>query len=168
MIRKAELKDAPEIARVLTETWKTAYRGIIDESYPPTLCIERYTKIMRHNIEENREQIFVAEEENRITGFISVCAGEREGFWEIKGFYILPEYQKKGLGKALFSSVIHFAGNKGISEFFLKTLNKAESNGFYKKMGFIPEGFFDLSIGERVYEGVHYTLQISKIYPVKK
>lgn len=30
LIRQADVKDAPAIARVTVDTWKTAYRGIIN------------------------------------------------------------------------------------------------------------------------------------------
>ena len=32
-IREASVTDAPAIARVTVDTWKTAYRGIIDDNY---------------------------------------------------------------------------------------------------------------------------------------
>ena len=33
LIRKAEKDDAFQIAQILVEDWKTAYRGIIDDAY---------------------------------------------------------------------------------------------------------------------------------------
>lgn len=33
LIREADVKDAPAIARVTVDTWKTAYRGIINDDY---------------------------------------------------------------------------------------------------------------------------------------
>lgn len=39
-IREASVEDAPAIARVTVDTWKTAYRGIIDDNYLDNLTYE--------------------------------------------------------------------------------------------------------------------------------
>ena len=39
-IRKATPEDARQIAEILVEDWKTAYRGIIDDDYLDSLNVE--------------------------------------------------------------------------------------------------------------------------------
>jgi len=39
-IREASVEDASAIARVAVDTWKTAYRGIIDDNYLNSLSYE--------------------------------------------------------------------------------------------------------------------------------
>ena len=41
-IRNASEKDARQIAEILVEDWKTAYRGIIDSDYLDSMSVEEY------------------------------------------------------------------------------------------------------------------------------
>ncbi len=41
IVREASLEDAPAIARVHVDTWRTTYRGIIPEDYLATLSYQQ-------------------------------------------------------------------------------------------------------------------------------
>ena len=66
MIRKAAKEDARQIAEILVEDWKTAYRGIIDSAYLDSMSVEQ-----RYQREVQRyRQYMVASDGNEILGFI--------------------------------------------------------------------------------------------------
>jgi GNAT superfamily N-acetyltransferase len=160
MLRKAEIKDSESIAKIIVETWKTAYAGIVDPEYSSNLKVDFFTKIMERNIGENLETIFVDAQENVIRGFISGVKTDSPQRYEIKGFYILPNYQGKGIGKALLNEIIEYAESKGYSEIYLETLKGARNNKFYTKQGFSMNKEFTLPIGNKSYSGISFTRKI--------
>ena len=65
MIRKAEKEDVRQIAEILVEDWKTAYRGIIDDAFLDSMSVDQ-----RYEIEIKRYQKYVvASDGNEILGY---------------------------------------------------------------------------------------------------
>ena len=54
IIRKATRADARQIAEIVVEDWKNAYRGIIDDDYLDSMSVEE-----RYQIELQRYQIYM-------------------------------------------------------------------------------------------------------------
>ena len=69
-IRTATQDDAPSIARVQIETWKTTYRGIVPDAYLAGLDAEQRTMRWGEHL-KSPERIFVAEQHGEVVGFIS-------------------------------------------------------------------------------------------------
>ncbi|MEN6351338.1 MAG: GNAT family N-acetyltransferase, partial [Syntrophomonas sp.] len=116
-IREAAADDVPAIARVTVDTWKTAYRGIVDDGYLDNLTYEEREKGWRQ-FPFHDSFAYVAEDEaQNIIGF-AAAGPEREGNPEYRGelyaFYIYQEEQNKGVGKALFLSVLRKLEESGI------------------------------------------------------
>ena len=115
MIRKATVKDAKEIFNILQIY---AVKGIL---LPRSL----------NNIYENIRDFFVYEEEGKILGVASLHI-----FWEdlaeIKSLAILPEHQKKGIGKKMVEACINDARQLGIGKVFALTYVPE----FFQKIGF--------------------------------
>lgn len=64
IIRQAREEDVMQIAEIVVEDWKTAYRGIIDDDYLDSLSAEQ-----RYQIEIKRYQKYtVAVENNEVLG----------------------------------------------------------------------------------------------------
>lgn len=139
-IRKAEISDAEAIMKINVDTWQQAYRGLMpDDVLEQRVCSPERAERWRKNIKKTLSgatTIYVAEDENgRLAGF--VWGGEsRDGnvprHIELYAFYVHPEAQKKGYGKALFEAFRKYAAGK----FYLYMLegNKQAQN-FYKRTG---------------------------------
>lgn len=104
LIREADVKDAPAIARVTVDTWKTAYRGIINDDYLDKLSYadreEGWRQFPFHN-----SFIYVAEDEDQnIIGFAAAGPERTENpdyMGELYAIYIDQQYQNQGIGSAL-------------------------------------------------------------------
>ena len=72
-IRAATIEDAPAIAHVHIESWKTTYTGIVPASYLTNLDTEARIDMWREQLAIGRLIIFVAEAASGIVGF--VCGG---------------------------------------------------------------------------------------------
>jgi len=76
-------------------------------------------------------QVFVAEEDNRIVGFYAMVAHGERG--ELDHMWVSPEHLGAGVGKALFIHAMRAAAGRDISE--VEILSDPNAEGFYEKMG---------------------------------
>ncbi|TAG73606.1 MAG: GNAT family N-acetyltransferase [Oscillatoriales cyanobacterium] len=112
IVREAKIADAPAIAQVNLDTWRTAYRNIIPADYLAKLSYEKrennWQEILS-NVKNTGDYVCVAENNSgQVVGF---AAGgcERTGKYVYRGelfaIYILEEYQRQGIGRQLVRSV---------------------------------------------------------------
>ncbi|MDD3269118.1 MAG: GNAT family N-acetyltransferase [Syntrophomonadaceae bacterium] len=140
-IREANINDAPSIARVTVDTWKTAYRGIIDDNYLDNLSYEDREKGWRE-FPFHDSFVYVAEDENQnIIGF-AAAGPEREAnptyAGELYAIYICREHQKKGIGSILFRSVAEKFERSGVDSLLLWVLTDSPYRRFYERHGGHP------------------------------
>lgn len=140
-IREASVEDASAIARVAVDTWKTAYRGIIDDNYLNSLSYEEREKGWRQ-YPFHECYVYVAEDNTQnIIGF-AAAGPERESNpmyqGELYAIYINQDYQSKGVGSALFLSILKKLENTGINSLVLWALSASPYRKFYEKHGGKP------------------------------
>src|SRR5205085_8837706 len=59
-IREARIEDAPGIAKVHVDSWRTTYAGIVPAEYLANLSYERREQIWKDILKSNAEFIYVA------------------------------------------------------------------------------------------------------------
>ena len=137
-IRKAVLGEEKNVAEVNTRTWKTAYKGIVDDSFLENLDEkqpERIDKMRRAIVGGN---VFVAVCAGSIVGMAMFGAARDDGFegyGELYALYVLDAYQKTGVGKRLVNAVRDALRAKGYERFIIACFADNPSCGFYEKMG---------------------------------
>jgi ribosomal protein S18 acetylase RimI-like enzyme len=138
-IRRAKDLDAEGIAKVHVETWRTAYKGIIDDEYLAALSVEKRTELWRRNIAIPGNIVLVAEEKGGIVGFADGSrekTGEYEGFkGEVTCLYVLEDHQGTGLGKALLHELFYSFQKEGIDSAIVKVLKENDACSFYEHTG---------------------------------
>jgi ribosomal protein S18 acetylase RimI-like enzyme len=138
-VRRAIQDDALSIARVHVDTWRSAYRGIIPESYLNGLSYDRgegrWLERLRNPAE--KEAIFVATSAEGVIGFCS-CGPERTGDPVFKGevyaIYVLPTSQRQGAGRALMLAAWSHLKEVGLHSVTLWVLRDNPSRGFYERL----------------------------------
>jgi len=162
MIREAKISDSKAIAEIIVETWQSAYTGIIDQNYADNLDVQRFIQIMTDNIQQKKEVIFVYEENKIIKGFISGKVLDHDNYQcEIVGFYVLPIYQRQGIGRLLFQQINEFFSKQNCLTMILWTLKGAKNNYFYEKNGGVISDEKILKIGDKKYKGAGFTFTLS-------
>ena len=160
MIRNAELHDAESIAKVIVEAWQSAYTGIIDQSFPHSMKVDKFVSIMTNNISENLETIFVYEDDEKIKGFISGKKSDGKYNCETVGLYISPKYQRQGIGKSLLDEMKKYFKNNSCKTMIIWTLLNAENNSFYKKQGGNILEEKEIELGDKKYPGAGFVFQL--------
>jgi len=80
--------------------------------------------------------VWVVETEGRVAGFLGLMhAG---GQWHLDHLWVLPVFQGRGLGRALFDEAVRQARAAGTTELRIKSDPNAEP--FYLKMGAVRTG----------------------------
>jgi GNAT superfamily N-acetyltransferase len=161
IIRLAKKGDEASIAKVHVDSWKTTYKGIVDDSYLESLSYDNRQKMWETAIEGGYEKgcLFVAEVDGDIVGFAS-AGPERTKKYEVDGelyaIYILQSYQKKGIGKALYSKVREFLNEIGNKSMLVWVLTDNPSRNFYLSLHPEEIDTEQIQIGDQSYEEIAY------------
>lgn len=142
IVREANIADAPAIAQVNIDTWRTAYRNIVPADYLAKLSYEKresnWQEILS-NVENTGDYVCVAENDSgQIVGF---AAGgcERTGKYIYRGelfaIYILEEYQRQGIGRQLVRSVATKLGELSLNSMLVWVLGENSACRFYEFLG---------------------------------
>ena len=136
-IRKAKEDDILEIKELLSIVWDNTYKDLIPEKIIDEI------KSSWHKVENLRTQIIngntvfnIAEENNKIVGILT--AMRKDNKYYLSRLYVLPNFQRKGIGKKLLNNLI--ITNK-VKEIELEVEEGNEKGiKFYNNEGFIKIG----------------------------
>ena len=136
-VRRATAGDAPAIARVRIDSWRSTYRGLIPDAYLDAMQVEASTALWDRVLTAgpNTTCVFVVEHGTDIVGF--ACGAPlqpaKHGFdSELAAVYLRRDFQRAGLGRRLVGAVVEaqraqaatglltwvIAGNKGARAFY--------------------------------------------------
>ena len=140
MIRPATVDDAPGIARVHVESWRTTYRGLMPDAVLDSLSVEQRADFWRQVIERAKKQSVLVAADGRgdIVGFVNGgLERERDPVYtaELYALYLFKEQQGHGYGAALFRAMVAKSLEQNNTAMLLWVLSTNPSHGFYKKMG---------------------------------
>ena len=137
--RKANVKDAPAIAKVHVESWHKSFAGIVPQEFLDNLNVERRTKAFAQRFGEGNYQMFVAETaRDGIVGFADFGPVREKDFEfeaELYAIYLLSEFQGKGIGGNLFRLCQKEMVAEKINSMYLMALEVSPYKSFYEKMG---------------------------------
>ena len=130
MIREARITDYEEIQSI----------SELDLGY---VCDKELVKIRLANLDHNRECVFVADEGNKVIGFIHVENYEllyAPSMANILGIAVSSEFRRQGIGKKLLSKAEEWAKSKGIAMMRLNSGGtRKEAHEFYRSLGYNDE-----------------------------
>ncbi|HEY3267682.1 MAG TPA: GNAT family N-acetyltransferase [Armatimonadota bacterium] len=141
VIREATAGDAKGIARVHTETWKSAYRGIVPNSYLDGLDAAasgiRWEK--RLDTQPPNWFVLVAEVDNRVAAW-ATAGPERTAdpafTGEIGGLYVLEGLQRQGIGRALVTECVRRLQGLALPSLLIWVLkDNLPARAFYERLG---------------------------------
>ncbi|WP_322807079.1 GNAT family N-acetyltransferase [Thermanaerothrix sp.] len=143
-IRPATPKDAQGIAWVHVDTWRAAYAGLIPANVLAQLSVEHDAQQIRAWIAQPRAGSFwwVAEKMGSIVGFAS-GGPERSGDeiyrGEIYALYVLPAFQRQGIGRQLVVASVQSLLQSGLTSMLIWVLAENHpARAFYARLGGQP------------------------------
>jgi GNAT superfamily N-acetyltransferase len=152
LVREADFDDAAAIGFIHVTTWRAAYRGILAQGYLDAMSDIRHAAMWSEVLDnsERRGVTMVAEvAEEGVVGFAD-CTLERgakdPAKGEITAIYVLPGWQRQGIGRALVAAGARALGVSGASELAIWALEKNPARKFYEKLGGRSAGKRQISV----------------------
>ncbi len=147
VIREANSEDAMAIAKVHIDSWRFAYKGIIEDQILDSLDYNKRSENWKLVLQDNSLPMFVAESiEGEVKGFIHISAYRGDDLasfgsvGEITSIYIRPEVIGTGLGYSLFQKAKVSLVEAGFNKIVLWVLEKNKLGAeFYKRCGMKPD-----------------------------
>jgi GNAT superfamily N-acetyltransferase len=140
-IRQAVPADAPHIAHVQVESWRTTYKGIVPDSFLASMNEEARTENWHPQLADAAIRIFVACDETGVIGFIAGGAirDPAEDYdAELYAIYLLQQKQQRGAGRALVRTLAATLHAQGLRKMIVWALEANPAVEFYKRLGAIP------------------------------
>ncbi|KGE65503.1 MULTISPECIES: GNAT family N-acetyltransferase [Pseudomonas] len=147
MIRKALPGDANAIAQVHIRSWQEAYRDLMPAEFLKGLdaTLARRESFWVRSIESGESDVWVAELDGHVVGWISVgasrdeeTAGQNAG--EVMAIYVLARYWQTGFGLSLWKAGLQFLMAQGYECLTLWVLSRNErAVRFYRRVGCVED-----------------------------
>lgn len=140
-VRRAVPADAPRIARIHRDSWRTAYAGILRQAELERLTLRRLTARWRSNL----RGVAVAELDGVVEGFALIGPSrdpDVAGFaGEVYMLYVHPKVWGRGIGRALLRAAISALEHRGHRWLVLWVLaENTAAQAFYVRMGLQRDG----------------------------
>ena len=141
-IRHAAPADAPGIAKVHIDSWRTTYAGIVPDEYLAILSYSARQKLWENVLTAYKPDnciIVAVTLDGAIVGFAH-AGPEREGDRgydaELYAIYLLQEHQGGGVGRRLITAAAQGALNAGMTSMMLWVLeDNYNARRFYEVLG---------------------------------
>jgi len=152
-VRMAQVQDIDRISLVLATSWRTAYRGIVDDDYLDALRDDHWIEFLTSAL--NGDSIFsmVLLDNQEIIGASILGKSETENEIQMISFYLLPENIGQGFGQTFYSEIEKEMRNKGFTTCVVDVLeNNKRAIRFYEAHGFVDMHVKeDVTLGKRSY-----------------
>ena len=165
-IRRAEPNDIRQVSYIHVDTWRAAYRGIIDRNVLNNLSYGRSNDNLRRCFDKLSNFFYVAEIDGIITGFATGGIQRDEDLLhdgEIYAMYILPRYQNRGIGSKLFLKMAEDFHHEKWHDFLVWCLEKNPAKDFYQRFGAKTQHKKRIRIGGRNLIEIGYVFETKKV-----
>ena len=166
IIRKNELKDQEQMARIKIDGWTTTYDKIIASKYLKTLDYKKQTERYIASFDEYKDLVFVAVRGDEVLGYSCFHLTDKSGKFdsELVSLYIKPTEKRKGIGTNLLKETAKELLIKGKSNMIIWCLSEnIDAINFYKKLGGKKVIEKDAKIGDKLYKEYGFYFELEKV-----
>jgi len=144
-IRQAADEDIPAIAHIINEAWKTAYAGIVPQSYLDGIREEDKVVRLREGLERVQHMRYYVLSENGVpVGAASLHRarnGDLPDAAEFSFFYFLPSVWRRGYGRQLLDHLKLVSAGAGFRRLCCWVLEQnVRAVSFYESQGLLRDG----------------------------
>ncbi len=147
-LRRANESDISLIRGLSQKIWPETYATILSTEQIDHMMKMMYSEIaLKEQLRQNNEFVIVNDGRDPI-GFASFGL-ESPGVYKLHKIYLLPNMQRKGVGKFVINQILGAMARKGATALRLNVNRNNEAVHFYQKLGFeiISEADIDTGSG---------------------
>ena len=166
-ITTPELTDAKQMAHIIVDGWKTAYKNILPQDFLDNLSYDIREKRIQDSIlgiNPKFKSDIVIYKDNKVKGVAfygkNIC-NLPENYGEIIVLYVDINEKRKGIGKILVDYIKNELKHQGMTNMIIWCLkDNLPSIEFYKAMGGVVTEERDFEIDGKIYKevGIRYEL----------
>lgn len=136
VIREIESKDYVSVAAI--------WRDVLGFS---SATIENVTRTYEKMKDDNRYRTFVADADGEVVGFVTavetLAVDHPNGYIKMNGLAVLPQFQRRGIGRMLMERVEKLAAERGASFIGLASgFQRIGAHAFYERLGYQKTSFW--------------------------
>jgi ribosomal protein S18 acetylase RimI-like enzyme len=151
VVRRAHAADAASIGAVHVAAWRSAYPGILPDTYLASLSAARQAAFYDRTIRSLAGWVHVATASGRdagadgaparVVGFVTagparpVRGIKPPADGEIETLYVLDDWRERGLGRKLMQAAAADLAGSGCTSAFVWVLRQNQSRWFYERLG---------------------------------
>jgi GNAT superfamily N-acetyltransferase len=146
------------IAKVLVDTWRTAFAGIVPQDYLDSMSYSSFEERLTANF-GSRFTVVAQNDDGQVVGFASGGAirDEEPPFkGELYSIFVRDEYQGMRLGRKMVSHVADHLIKTGINDMIVWVLQDNPSRRFYELLNGEFHRERDIEIGGKALKEVSY------------
>ncbi|GGL61159.1 N-acetyltransferase [Streptomyces fumigatiscleroticus] len=140
--------DVPAVSAIRVTGWKTAYAGIVPQSYLDAMTVEADTRRRLKRFRTPRERVtdlVAADAHGRVVGWACLGpdrdAGAPTTTGELYTLYVLPSLIGSGIGRTLLEAAHTHAPAEGFGSMLLWVLkDNTRARRFYERAGYVADG----------------------------
>ena len=152
IIRCPTVDDTAAIARVCAQSRRSTYKGIVQNDYLDSIDVEDWAERQRRNMAEYPNGLIshVAEVQSEVVGWAAGGPNDNTALTysgELYAIYLLPEYQRRGIGFKLTMATAEWLIESGMSSMIVWVLAENwPARHFYQAFGgsYVQEGQFNI------------------------
>ena len=138
-IRRALPSDAPGIASVDVDSWRSTYVGLIPDDLLASYNYSERERARRIGIADESTITLVAEHKtDGIVGFLSGGPARMDDMpyaGELYAIYLLEQHLRQGIGRRLVSELCAWLLSKDLTSMYTWVLKENPSRHFYESLG---------------------------------
>ncbi|TWB61234.1 hypothetical protein FBZ98_101570 [Rhizobium sp. ERR 922] len=159
-IRPAVDGDLSGIARVVVDVWRATFAGLLPEDFLKGMSYRHQEQRHRRYLGHAGIAYYVAEDEKgKVVGFASGGSSRHSGFpqeAEVYALYLLPRYQRRKIGSALFTKVARALKDMEHKGLLALALENNPNKGFYERLRGRSVATGSLTFGETAIGQIAY------------
>lgn len=148
-IHPATEQDFPLIRRLADEVFPATYTPLLPEGQVEYMMEMMYSKEALQEQLREGHRFFLGYVDGEPAGYLSI---EQQGdsLFHLHKLYVLPRFQRSGLGRALFEEAVQKVRRKGFlpARIELNVNRENKALGFYERIGRRRDRVVDIKIGE--------------------
>lgn len=138
-VRRARILDAPAIARIEVETWRSTYAGVLADEALLAMSVDRLTASWTSELRRWPRGIMVWDgDEQGLLGY-GQCGRQRDRALPYKGevfmLYVTPDAQGAGVGRQLLLALLANLATSNYPSALVWVLRANPARFFYERLG---------------------------------
>lgn len=135
-IRRATRQDIPLIRDIAEKTWPEAFSNILSQGQISYMLNRMYHREVLSGEMKNHHLLYFLINDHQGFTSIEIDFDPEQKLAKIHKFYILPEFQRSGLGRKVMEFLAGLAREKEQKGLILNVNKYNSANRFYEKTGF--------------------------------